>query len=43
MVSNLIVQHNANYILMHKYLVIILLILNKIKYINMNLLYWMNL
>ena len=43
MVRHLMVQHNANYILMHKYLVIILLILNIIKYINMNLLYWMTL
>ena len=43
MVSDLMVQHNASYILMHKYLLIILLILNIIKYINMNLLYWMTL
>ena len=43
MVQHLMVQHNANYILMHRYLVIILLILNIIKYINMNLLYWMTL
>ena len=43
MVCDLMVQHDTHYILMHKYLVIILLILNIIKYINMNLLYWMTL